>query len=183
MRQPAIVALLLFCSPLARDQTTPTSPHNSPASRKPVCSTEAICFSGEVFEGKAFHRSLKNDLEFALKAGWTIAIVPKHSADTCDEFASVVNAPYRQHRELDIDTSYGWTAEEETSSSPREFQFVTNCADYRTESERLNTVLWPYTATQRKYEEAMAKLGSSPLRNWSSVDSGFKNKPLGRHSR
>lgn len=66
-------------------------------------------------------------------------------------------------RALYIDTSYGWSAEDEVADSPRDFRFVTNCASYRTESERLNIVLWPYTATQRKYDEALAKLGSSPL--------------------
>ena len=59
--------------------------------------------------------------------------------------------------------SYGVTAEEEVADSPREFSFVTNCADYRTESRRLRTVLWPYTATRRDYEDALAKLGTSPL--------------------
>jgi hypothetical protein len=48
------------------------------------------------------------------------------------------------------------------SYSPREFRFVTNCGDYRTESGRLNIVMWSYAATQQKYEEAMAKLGTSP---------------------
>jgi hypothetical protein len=40
---------------------------------------------------------------------------------------------------------------------------VTNCADFRTESGRLNIVLWPYTASPGQAEEALAKLGSSPL--------------------
>ena len=58
--------------------------------------------------------------------------------------------------------SYGWTAEQETSVSPREFHFVTNCADERIESERLNVVLWPYSWPKEKYDEALATLGSSP---------------------
>jgi hypothetical protein len=84
------------------------------------------------------------------------------SKGDCRELASVVNPPYRAHRDLYIDTSYGWTAEDEVSK-PREFRFVTNCTDYRTEAERLNIVLWPYTARQQKYEEALANLGTSLL--------------------
>jgi hypothetical protein len=49
------------------------------------------------------------------------------------------------------------------SLSPREFGFVTNCADYRTESERFAIVLGYADATPQKYEEAVAKLGTSPL--------------------
>ena len=130
---------------------------------KPVCRTGAICFSGVVSAGKEFHKDLNSELEFVLAGGWTIAIAPKRPEKDCDEFASVVNAPYRAHQQLYIDTSYGWTAEEEVSTSPREFEFVTNCTDERVEAGRLSIVMWPYTATQEKYEEAMAKLGTSPL--------------------
>ena len=134
-----------------------------PGIDKPVCSPGAICFSGEVSEGEEFRKALNNKLEFVLQRGWTIAVVPKTPEDNCQEFASVVNAPYRAHRDLYIDMSYGWTAEQETSASPRQFDFVTNCADYRTESERLEIVLWGNNVTQGKYDEAMAKLGTSPL--------------------
>jgi hypothetical protein len=45
--------------------------------------------------------------------------------------------------------------------SPREFRFVTNCADYKTESDRLLIVLGAATATPPQYDEALAKLGTS----------------------
>ena len=67
-----------------------------------------------------------------------------------------MNAPYRGHNALYIDESYGWSAEQEVSASPREFSFVMNCTDYRTEMARLNIVLWPYTATPKQAEEALA---------------------------
>jgi hypothetical protein len=73
----------------------------------------------------------------------------------------VVNPPYRAHRALYIDTSYGFTAEDEIASSPREFNFVTNCKDYRTEFKLLSIVLWPYTVSAREADEAMDKLGQS----------------------
>jgi hypothetical protein len=131
--------------------------------QSPVCALGAICFSGKVAAGQEFRHKLTPELEFGLQPGWNIAIVPTRPQGDCREFASVVNPPYRAHRSLYIDMSYGWTAEQEVSTSPREFDFVTNCADYHTESERLNIVLWPYTATKEKADEALAKLGTSPL--------------------
>ena len=138
-------------------------PRKPAGAEKPVCSPQAICFSGKVSEGEEFRKSLDTELEFVLERGWNIAIVPKRPEGDCHEFASVVNPPYRAHRDLYIDTTYGWTAEDEVSTSPRQFRFVTNCADYRIESERLNIVMWPYTATPKRAEEALARLGTSPL--------------------
>ncbi len=163
MNRPAVLALLLFPILNAGAQSVGTTARRAPGSGRPACQPGAICFAGKATGGEEFRRALNADLEFVLEPGWTIAIVPKRPEGDCRELAPVVNAPYRAHRALDIDTSYGWTAEEEVADSPREFSFVTNCVDYRTESGRLNIVLWPYTATQREYDEALAQLGSSPL--------------------
>jgi hypothetical protein len=162
--KPAILAFPLFWVLIANAQMAGTTPRKVPG-RQPECSPGAICFSGKVSEGEEFRRALNTELDFVLERGWTIAIVPKRPEDDCREFASVVNPPYSAHRPIYIDTGYGWTAEDETSDSPRKFQFVTNCADYRTESERLNIVLRPSTATPQKYKEALAKLRTSPLGN------------------
>jgi hypothetical protein len=162
MNKPAVLALSLLCALLASAQSVKRVPCKVPAT-EPACSREAICFSGKVSEGEEFRKTLNAELEFVLERGWNIAIVPKRPEGTCQEFASVVNRPYRAHRSLYIDTSYGWTAEDEVYASPREFRFVTNCTDYQTEFERLYIVLWPYTATPQKYEEASAKLGTSLL--------------------
>jgi hypothetical protein len=86
-----------------------------PGADKPACSPGATCFSGEVSAGEEFRRTLNTELEFVLEPGWNIVIMPKRPAGDCQEFASVVNAPYRAHRDLYIDMSYGWTAEEEVS--------------------------------------------------------------------
>lgn len=158
-----MLAFPLLCAMIASAQSTGTAPRKAPGSGQPVCPPRAICFSGTVSEGREFHKALNTELEFALIDGWTIAIVPKRPEGDCRELASVVNSPYRAHNDLDIDMSYGWTAEEEVTAPPREFRFVTNCKDYKTELERLNIVLWPYAATQQEYEEASAKLGTSPL--------------------
>jgi hypothetical protein len=160
-----IRAIPLFCVLIADAQSVGTAPRKIPSADKPVCSPGAICFSGKVSEGEEFRKTLNTELEFVLQRGWGIAIVPKRPEGECQELASVVNAPYRAHRDLYINMTYGWTAEDEMGTSPREFRFVTNCADYRVEFERLGIVLWPYTATQQKYEKALAKLGSSPLGN------------------
>jgi len=163
MSKRAALAIFLFCVQIADGQSVGRATRKVPGTNKPACPVGAICFTGEVSEGQEFRKSLNSDLEFVLEPGWSIAVVPKRPEGDCQEFASVVNAPYRAHRDLDIDASYEWTAEQEVSSSPREFRFVTNCADYRIEDERLGIVLWPYTATPRKVQEAMAKLGISPL--------------------
>jgi hypothetical protein len=75
--------------------------------------------------------------------------------------------------------SYGWAAEEEVSLSPREFRFVTTCADCPTDSNRLNIVLWPYTASPGKAEEALAKLGFA-ARQGPPMDHRFENQPRRR---
>ena len=161
MNKRAILAFPLFCLLIANGQSVKKIPRKVPGTEKPTCSPGAICFSGKVSEGEEFRKTLNAELEFVLTRGWNIAVAPKVPEGDCREFASVVNPPYRAHRDLYIDMSYGWTAEQETETSPREFRFVTNCADYRAEFERLNIVLWP--PTPEKYEEASAKLGTSPL--------------------
>jgi hypothetical protein len=128
-----------------------------------MCATGAICFSGEVVSGHEFRHPINSSLEFVLEPGWNITVVPKQPEGDCKEFASVVNPPYRAHRELEIDTSYGWTAEDEVYASPRNFYFVTSCADYRAEAQRLGIVLWGDGATEQQYKEAQKKLGTSPL--------------------
>ena len=126
------------------------APRKAPGADKPVCLPGAICFSGEVYAGKEFRKALSNELEFVLEPGWIIAIVPKRPQGHCQEFASVVNIGYRAHKDLYI-VSYEWTAEQEVSASPRQFNFVTNCADYRTESERLEIVLWGNKVTHDRF--------------------------------
>jgi hypothetical protein len=163
MSKPAILALALFCASIANSQSVGKTSRKVAGTDKPVCSPGAICFSGKISAGEEFRKTLNSDLDFVLQPGWNIAVVPKQPQGDCEELASVVNPPYRAHRDLDLDTTYGWTAEEEVSASPREFRFVTNCKDYQIESARLNIVQWPYTTTPDKEKEALAKLGTSPV--------------------
>ena len=75
----------------------------------------------------------------------------------------MVTPPYRFQNARYLDTSYGTTAQVAVRTSPREFSFVLNCADFKTERERLERVLWPYTYSKKDVDEALAKLGSSPV--------------------
>lgn len=154
-------ALLLIFPAL--NPTTPSADANHAS--KPVCAAGAVCFSGEVSAGKEFHRAIDDALEFVLDpadAGWMIKIIPLHPQPQCDEFASVLTPPYRYHSALDIDMSYGVSAEEEIAESPRQFSFVTNCREYKTELDRLQIVLWPYSFTEQQVNKATADLGASP---------------------
>jgi hypothetical protein len=154
-------------------ETPPATPHKPAHANKPVCSAGAICFSGEVSAGEEFHKGLNEALAFDLQlepdsrsypvGEWTIAVSPRQAENDCTEFTSVVNEPYRYHNDLNIDTSYAYTAEDEVSASPRKFSFVTNCKDYSTESKRLEIVLGPYNRTKQEANKALAELGSSPL--------------------
>ena len=122
MRKSLLPAVMLFSALSANAHTKTTVSRNTQAS-EPTCSPGAICFSGKVSEGDEFRKTLNNELEFVLRPGWTIAIVPRKPESDCQEFADVVNPPYHEHKDLFIDTSYGHTAEQEVSDSPREFRF------------------------------------------------------------
>jgi len=155
--------LALFCACAVTAQTGGRTARKRPATNPPACAPGAICFSGKVSEGQQFRRALTKDLEFVLQPGWTIAIVPTHPQGDCKELAWVVNAPYRAHNELYINMTYGFTAEVEVDGSPREFSFVTNCKDYRTEADLVQIAMWPYNAPRKQFDEAMGKMGKSPL--------------------
>jgi len=129
-------------------------------------------FSGEVSEGQMFRKSLGHGLDFVLAptrepeiTGWTVKVSPRDKPldAECADFLCVVTPPYRFQNARYLDTSYGVTAQEAVRWSPREFSFVLNCADLKTESERVNRVLWPYSYSQQEVDEAQAKLGSSPI--------------------
>lgn len=132
-----------------------------------------ITFSGQVSEGQPFSRSIGHGLDFVLTpasmgddiTGWTIEVSPQGEppAPECNHFAWVVTPPYRFGNARYIDTQYGTTAQEAVRISPREFSFVLNCADLKAERQRVDRVLWPYTFSKEEVDEAMAKLGSSPL--------------------
>jgi hypothetical protein len=146
--KPFLLAMILLNSIVAAAQPT-------------RCPAGAICFSGKASEARPFRRVLNPQLEFVLRLPDGIAILPRQPDKDCRELAAVVNPPYRQHRALDFDTSYGWTAEQEGTTSPREFRFVTNCRDYFIEHERLLIVLDSSSSVpEPQYTRALADLGT-----------------------
>lgn len=118
MDRRAALGLALLGAVIASGQSVRRMPKKVPGAEKPECSQGAICFSGEVSQGGDFRKALDGDLEFSLGLPSGIAIIPKQPQGDCREFAGVVNGPYREHRLLDFDMYYGWTAEQEVTTSP-----------------------------------------------------------------
>jgi len=130
-------------------------------------SDRSISFVGEVSEGQTFRKSIGHGLDFVLTpsdSGWTIEVSPhdKPTDRECDDFLWVVTPPYHFQNVRYLDTEYGTTAQEAVKVSPREFHFVLNCADLKTESKRVELVIYPSNASKEAVDEAGAKLGSSP---------------------
>ena len=133
----------------------------------------SITFIGEASEGHTFRKSIGEGLYFVLMpdsmgggiTGWTIEVSPQGTPSNpeCNDFVWVVTPPYHFQNARYLDTSYGLTAQEAVRRSPREFDFVMCCDDFMTERRRVDRVLWPYTYSKQEVDEALAKLGSSPL--------------------
>ena len=132
---------------------------------------ERITFTGEVSEDQTFRKSIGHGLDLVLRptdmdpasiTGWTIEIAPHDPATDpqCIDFAWVVTPPYHFQNVLYLDTSYGTTAQDAVRMSPREFNFVLNCSDYKTESGYVDRAIYP--SSEEDQRVAMAKLGSSP---------------------
>jgi hypothetical protein len=130
-----------------------------------------LTFTGEASEGKSFRKDIGHGLDFVLMpssdgdTGWTIEVLPQRTPSDldCNDFAWVVTPPYHFWNALYLDTQYGITAREVVRRSPREFSFVLNCADFKTESKRVELVMHHSNASEQEVDEARAKLGTSPL--------------------
>jgi hypothetical protein len=97
----------------------------------------------------------------------------------------VVTPPYRFQNVRYLDTQYGIRAEEAVRYSPRPFSFVLNGADFETENKRVALAIYPNNAPKREVDDALAKLGTSPLgsgRLWiedSKITPGHTAEDLG----
>jgi hypothetical protein len=148
-----------------------------------------INFSGEVSQGQTFRKSIGYGLQFVLMpasarggiTGWTIEVAPQGppSDQQCSDYVWVVTPPFRFQNARYLDTGYGITAQEAVRASPREFSFVLNCTDFKTELHRLDVVLWPYSYLKERVDEAMPKLGSSPLGKGRLWIEGYRITPGG----
>ncbi len=130
--------------------------------------------SGEVSRGQEFHREIGAGLVFALTPtaidpgaieGWHIEVFLKDRPkdQQCDEFAWIATPPFRSSNARYLDTSYGTKAEDAVKWSPREFQFVLTCDDYKRERQWVDRLLWQYNNSEEQVQEAYRKLGSSPM--------------------
>ena len=119
--------------------------------------------SGHVEQGELYEHELDGGLIFRLvpnsagnPPGWVITVAPKdHSRD---DYVWVATPPYRFWNPRYVDISYGVSAKESISTSPRDFSFVTNESDYKSANDAVDTVLWPYNYTKKEVNEAMTKL-------------------------
>jgi hypothetical protein len=140
MRKAVILSVALIGT-FAAAQSDKTMPRmKSQGAAKAQCAQGAICFSGEAREGEEFRRDLSADLDFVLglPGGFDVVLKEPDTA-TCKLSAWVANPPLMAHHDTEIDAAYDWTAEQEVQTSPREFRFVTNCADYSRLSELSQT--------------------------------------------
>lgn len=133
---------------------------------------QTVRFTDEVAQGLEFRKEIDRGLNLVFKpdsmgagiTGWSIQVSPQSepSDSECSDLAWVVTPPFRFQNALYLDTSYGTTAQEAVQISPRDFNFVLNCDDYKTEYERVERVLWPGNYSKKEVDDALAKLGSIP---------------------
>jgi hypothetical protein len=131
-----------------------------------------IRFSGEVAQNLEFRKNIGRGLDFVLSpetgsggiTGWTIEVSPHGQPPdaSCTDYLWVVTPPFRFDNPRYLSTSYGNTAQIAVKHSPREFNFVLNCEDYKAEYERVEKVLWPYDYSKEAVDDALGKLGTSP---------------------
>ena len=121
--------VLLAASAVA--QSPRKMPRRKLVAQSPQCAQGAICFSGEAREGQEYRRTLNSDLDFVMRLPGGFDIVPNRGGQQdCKLSAWVANPPLMAHHDTEIDAAHDWTAEQEVQTSPREFRFPTNCAEY-----------------------------------------------------
>src|SRR5260370_411404 len=136
MRKAVILSVALIGTFAAAQSAKKIPRMKSQGAAKAQCAQGAICFSSEAREGEEFRRDLSADLDFVLglPGGFDVVLKQPDTA-TCKLSAWVANPPLTAHHDTEIDAAYDWTAEQEVQTSPREFRFVTNYADYSRLSE------------------------------------------------
>lgn len=130
--------------------------------------------AGEVARGLTFRKDIGHGLELVLTpisdkvpqelSGWHIVVSPQNLTgnDECRDLVWVVTPPYRFWNPRYLSTEYGKTAQEAVGISPRDFNFVLNCDDFKTERQRVERVLWPYNYSKEEADDALSKIGTSP---------------------
>jgi hypothetical protein len=96
--------------------------------------------------------------------GWTISLVPKENPNDseCNDYVAVATPPYHGPNARFLNTAYGIKAKDAVKQSPRDFAFVTNCADEHREEEWVARIVNPGGYSDQEIKEGYAKLGTSP---------------------
>ena len=127
---------------------------------------EIVHFKSEVSSDQTFRKPIGHGLVFVLAStgdGWEINVAPqKPSSHDCDDFVTAVNLPLRAYNALHLNPSYSITAKEAVTISPREFNFVMNCAAWKREWTFLMRIDGSLPATEKQEAEAWAKRLTSP---------------------
>ena len=132
MQKRTALALLFLAASIANAQSKATTmPRKPRAIAQPECAKGAICFSGEVTEGKEFRKALNSEFDFVLQIPGGFDIVSTHPDPACNLSQWIANPPLMAHNDTEIDAGYDWTAEQEVETSPREFQIPQNCSEYQ----------------------------------------------------
>jgi len=124
-------------------------------------------FQAEVARGSSFRKEIGHGLVFLLQptgVGWSIVVEPAtglEASGCSDGFASVIAVPMRGYREVDLEATYGNTAKEAVSLTPRHVDFVLNAEDCKREADRRTKLTWPSQYTQKEVEEAEANFATS----------------------
>jgi hypothetical protein len=133
IRKRTALALFFFAALTANAQSKVTYrvQRNRLAVAKPECAKGAICFFGEVAGGREFRKAVNADLNFVLALPGSIDVVPRQPDPACHLEQWIANPPLTAHHPTEIDAAYDWTAAQEVSDSPREFQIVQNCREFQ----------------------------------------------------
>jgi hypothetical protein len=127
---------------------------------------EIVRFQSVVSSHQTFREPIGHGLVFILAPtgdGWEINIAPqKPPSQDCDAFVTAVNLPLRSYNALQLNPSYGNTAKQAVAMSPREFNFVLNCAASNREWTFLMRVDGSLPATEKQEADALAKRLTSP---------------------
>lgn len=174
------LALVWFALGLFSPASTPHRTVSSPPQEKhPRAEAEKIDvhFTGEVTRGNTFQQDIGHGLVFRLAPtpgyadiGWKILIMPKDTPeDGPIEFSAVATPPYRTYNARYLETSFGNTAKQAVSMTPRIFYFVESVDDEHRAEECLNAAMYPTNISDEEkvrvvQEQREIQLGKGELR-------------------
>jgi len=164
---------VVFPPSAVRHQTLPAQEKRSRAEAEKI----DFHFTGEATLGKVFEQNIGHDLVFRLTTtpgyadiGWKVEIAPKTDpSDGPIEFSAVATPPYRMYNPRYLETSYGNTAKQAVSMTPRIFYFVQSVDDEHRAEECLNAAMYPTNVSDEEkvrvvQEQKEIWLGKGELR-------------------